>query len=630
MLSLPKRLIRFAGCVNEGFGEVSVVDGIGVRGQCGSEVNGRRALLPSGSSWAWRVVALASHRAPWANITVSAELTYKYRASRRHGVSTSPRACKVCQVISSLKSSESFCYLNAVPRPHSLNMALTQGAGHRCQMLDLPPELVVRISSYLTTIELGNFRRSCKQVEAHLFATFAKEFFTKRQFMLEEHSLQALVDIANHPTLSKYLSYVIIASQQLNDIGTRSFRHNTRQASPQTLLWTGGTLDMLVEAFTKLDNLRTVGLRDYAGADRLRDGPHMRWRSYGWSAARDNNASYGAASHSFLDFPQASTYTFPLILKALSKASGNQVDALEVILRHDPKLEPDSFNILDGVTGKTVNPALANLRSIFLPVTFRSHHNMDIDWLLSMKDGCDHVEVPLRRLLCSLPKIEAIRLNFEQSEHHDTGRFLTWLGRQPSPTATSSATSASIPLSPPYPTMPHLTTLELGMLVVTGPDLVGAFARFDLRKFSLWRVMLNVKGRPRPIDPESGHWPEVLRDMSKALSQSSNLHSVMLGEFRQGESEDDGRRRKVETVVFTVGDGQDRAKLECERSARYRAGYGSNVRDWLDHLAERVYVPPAEPQRQQSSASEEDMEDGEDDDEDEDMDDDEEMEDEDE
>lgn len=73
-------------------------------------------------------------------------------------------------------------------------------------LLRLPPELMLRISTSLTTTELGNFRLACKQVEANLFESFAREFFTKRQFMVEKVSLEALVGIANHKTLAPYLT----------------------------------------------------------------------------------------------------------------------------------------------------------------------------------------------------------------------------------------------------------------------------------------------------------------------------------------------------------------------------------------------------------------------------------------
>jgi hypothetical protein len=72
-------------------------------------------------------------------------------------------------------------------------------------LLKLPPELIIRISTHFTTPELGDFRGTCRYIESSLFDSFAKEFFTKRQFMLEYVSLEALVGIANHKLLSSRL-----------------------------------------------------------------------------------------------------------------------------------------------------------------------------------------------------------------------------------------------------------------------------------------------------------------------------------------------------------------------------------------------------------------------------------------
>lgn len=73
-------------------------------------------------------------------------------------------------------------------------------------LLRLPPELMLRVSYHLNTIELGNFRLACKRIETSLFESFAREFFTKRQFMIEHHSLEALHGIASHKTLAPYLT----------------------------------------------------------------------------------------------------------------------------------------------------------------------------------------------------------------------------------------------------------------------------------------------------------------------------------------------------------------------------------------------------------------------------------------
>ena len=84
-------------------------------------------------------------------------------------------------------------------------------------LLRLPPELMLRISAYLTTVELGNLRLSCKDVERNLFKSFALEFFSKRQFMVERVSLDALAGIANHPTLAPYLNGKCLSGVQSED-----------------------------------------------------------------------------------------------------------------------------------------------------------------------------------------------------------------------------------------------------------------------------------------------------------------------------------------------------------------------------------------------------------------------------
>lgn len=95
--------------------------------------------------------------------------------------------------------------------------------------------------------------------------------------MLEHVSLEALVGIANHPTLSTFLSEVIIGLQKLpydshfRTEGSRRYRE-AGYMSRNLLLQTGVAHSMLVEAFSKLPNLKTIGLRDYDGAGRVRDG----------------------------------------------------------------------------------------------------------------------------------------------------------------------------------------------------------------------------------------------------------------------------------------------------------------------------------------------------------------------
>lgn len=126
-------------------------------------------------------------------------------------------------------------------------------------LLQLPPEIISRVTSYLTTPELCAVRLTCKSLESTLFPGFAREYFSKRQFMFEHISLQAFVDIANHPTLSPYLTDVIFSLRTLLadeayshlDPYPLRFKRIAGHLDRDFLLSTGLARDMLVEAFSK-------------------------------------------------------------------------------------------------------------------------------------------------------------------------------------------------------------------------------------------------------------------------------------------------------------------------------------------------------------------------------------------
>lgn len=73
----------------------------------------------------------------------------------------------------------------------------------------LPLELLLRVTAHLDTSELCSFRLTCRSIEAALFHSFSKEFFSQKQFMLSYYSLQVLSDIAKS-RLGDCLEHVII------------------------------------------------------------------------------------------------------------------------------------------------------------------------------------------------------------------------------------------------------------------------------------------------------------------------------------------------------------------------------------------------------------------------------------
>jgi len=310
-------------------------------------------------------------------------------------------------------------------------------------LLQLPPELLLRVSYHLTTPEFGYLRRTCKQIEHLLFSSFAREFFTKRQFMVEEISLQALVDIANHPTLSPWLSEVIISlnglpvenpnSQSRIEVLKEMQRHGHQ--SSELLLATGKACNMIVEAFSKLTNLKTVNFRDYSARGRTRDGDGS-WRSYGWSY---NGVLLEADYHR--SFPLVNHTIFPMVLHALGRAQA-QPESIEVFLRkrtpYGIGLPPTTF----GFSKTTVEPLIENvlqgLKTLML--TIAEPYNPEIvvnplNWQPRLAprhatvNPDDNIsEAPLRLLLRRTPNLTTLRLNFDPEQWYGYN-FLHWLGQ---------------------------------------------------------------------------------------------------------------------------------------------------------------------------------------------------------
>ncbi|KAF2136604.1 uncharacterized protein K452DRAFT_258856 [Aplosporella prunicola CBS 121167] len=445
-------------------------------------------------------------------------------------------------------------------------------------LLDLPPELLLRISAHLTTEELGSLRLTCKPVETTLFDSFAKEFFIKRQFMIEQYSLQALIDIASHPALSKWLSHVIIGLEayqtdfNLSLPVTEQYMkagHLNRQA----LLEKGQARDMLVEAFSKLPNLRTVGLRDYSAKGRPRDGPNSSWRSYGWSyCGVSQTITYPNGGASAMGSPNT---LFPLIIDALARAHavpGN----IEVILRKQSKLAPASFDVFSGYKAPDVAPVLGGLKKLLLTIATSNYWS---DGRSSDKDGV--TATYLKRFLNHTSNLELLRLNFQPDQALATP-VLEWLGH-PAP-------------DPPI-ALPNLTCLDLGMLTVPGPTLVKAIAKWPkLESFNLWKVTLQCANMDELRAEEDG-WARLFRNLALALPDTTSIKAVTIGYASQAccsprntaHSYFSNTRDEFRIYFSESADAAKAPDSDVDTNkVAYRARYGTNVKDWLKDVAERT------------------------------------------
>ncbi|KAI4736554.1 hypothetical protein E4T50_12951 [Aureobasidium sp. EXF-12298] len=452
-------------------------------------------------------------------------------------------------------------------------------------LVDLPPELLLRVSAFLTTTELGNLRLTSKPIESVLFDNFAREFFTKKQFMLEQPSLQALIDISNHPTLGSRLSEVVISTHVLpsdSDIVSPTSRamYAAGHVNHHVLMASGQALHMLSDAFSNLPNLRTVGLRDYNGLGRYRDGKFATWKSWGWSFGWEGLPTYDPNDRS----TQLSLETIspepilPLLFYALGHARVLP-ESIHVFLRKRSKLTQQSFNILDGYLGDKIRPVLGNMKELMLAIgndTIPHHYSHFVKFAKSNIAN----NLPLARLLQRTPKLETLRLNFEPGQRFASD-FLHWLG-SPVPTQAPCTGLVITPVS-----LPRLTALELGMATVSTDTLFKVLTKFNLESFSLWKVKLHATSASEPEDC----WQALLHDLAAALHQESRLKSVLIG-YPSQLHHNMGDLNRDAVCLFRHASAAEDDISELSQEAKHFAGPGTIMADWLEGLSKRTYVPP--------------------------------------
>ncbi|KAF1943929.1 hypothetical protein EJ02DRAFT_452963 [Clathrospora elynae] len=401
-------------------------------------------------------------------------------------------------------------------------------------LLTIPLELLVVVSVHLPTSDLASLRLTCKQVEKSLYEWFSKEFFTKKQFMLTHASLQALIDISKNVSLAKKLTHVIIGTNVYDEIPLRfrdedaATRYIQGYEDQKTLLSTGIDREMLTEAFQRLENLDTVGIRDFNADSRLRDGKNASWSSWGATTVYretgiqlqfSNRGSYTSeAGTRFV------TRVFSSVLYALAKANCNP-PKVEVLLRHSGL--PDATFFLPDFVRPTIAPMLHNIKALLLNV------DLAMRYLHTHSSGTSadpHAGRSLRRFLSFTPNLTHLRLNFEKHLVANNEAFLEWLG-QPAPAATAGAQNTTF-LDPAPVSLQHLKQLEFGQLNVR-PDILFAIAtKFapTLQDVSFWRMNLHSQAAV-----PYGHKPNYWADLFAKLSRTSqlNLNHLKVGMLQQ-------------------------------------------------------------------------------------------------
>ncbi|KAF4969971.1 hypothetical protein FSARC_2873 [Fusarium sarcochroum] len=382
----------------------------------------------------------------------------------------------------------------------------------------IPLEVLLRITYFVTTPELGNIRLTCRSIEQALYTTFTNEFFTRKQFMISETSLQALIDISKS-RLSVHLKKVHFGldrfahALQVHGHNARTARQMELYNGQFSLLSTGYHRDMLVEAFKNLSNLEDVVIRDFNSMRRTRDGPSKQWTSYGSTTALRETGSRPGQNSGMAWGPDTSTAygstIFSSVLFALGQANARP-KGIEHMSRSRNHLRDCAFNI-PSYMEPSVIPVLENLEKLHIDVDLLGGSDFSSD------DAAGHsstADMMLRNFLLKLKNIKHLRINETHSSVTGPGMLIGWLGRPdtPSPTPPASSGPSPLPGSPlappgPSPNYPQLEELNFGMMNVEAQHLLAVARKFapTLKRLELHKVTL----RRRLPDGHTGTSPKV-------------------------------------------------------------------------------------------------------------------------
>ncbi|KAM0343031.1 hypothetical protein ACHAPU_008932 [Fusarium lateritium] len=427
----------------------------------------------------------------------------------------------------------------------------------------IPLEVLLRITYFLNTPELGNVRLTCRSIEQSLYTTFTNEFFTRKQFMISETSLQALIDISKS-RLSSHLRKVHFGldrfahALQVHGHNARTTRQTELYNGQFTLLSTGYHRNMLVEAFKNLNNLEDVVIRDFNSNRRTRDGPKKQWTSYGSTTALQQTGSRPGLGRNIAWGPDTSTAygstVFSSVLFALGEANARP-RGIEHMSRSDNHLRDCAFNIPSYMEASVV-PVLENLEKL----------HIDIDLLggTDFSSGSDTshsstADMMLRSFLLKLHHIKHLRINETHTSVTGPGMLLGWLGSKNDSSSTpptnlgpSSTTRSSLAPPGPSPEYHQLEELNLGMMHVEAPQLLAVVQKFapTLKRLELHKVTL----RRRLPDGHSGAAPKT-SFWSKLLEKLKDIPDLKLHHIKVSMPQQQWAPRPTRSFVLFEGQG---------------------------------------------------------------------------
>ena len=420
-------------------------------------------------------------------------------------------------------------------------MATTASASPSSPVHKIPLEILLRITWHLTTPELGNLRLTSRHFLESLDTTFIKEFFTLKQFMMTDFSLQALIDISKS-RLGPHLKRVHFGLDRFPENPHRNFG-DTRQLarfkqlfSDQFTLWyTPCIHHLLKEAFQNLKNLEDVVIRDFNSRRRRRDGEYAHWTSYGSTTASQETGvpiTQGSVGVWGSDLHvHYSSQVFTAVMNALGEA-GARPRGIEFMSRNRSHVRDLAFNITK-YNEPLVAPVLKNLEKLHLDVDLSPKGSYGFPGI-SM-DDMNVVDPKFRQFLLRCTGVKHLRINENNSGQAPIGVLLEWLGHDSDASSQSPASLNQVlgllPSDIPSPKLSNLEELNLGIMNVEASHILGVVRKFapSLKRLELWKVTLQ---RRMPTDhssppPKINFWVKFLEKLKNI--PGLNLHHIKVG-----------------------------------------------------------------------------------------------------
>ncbi|OAQ65004.2 F-box domain-containing protein [Pochonia chlamydosporia 170] len=421
-------------------------------------------------------------------------------------------------------------------------------ASQTCPMRKIPLEVLLRITHHLSTPDLGSLRLTSRSLEQSLYTTFVNEFFTRKQFMITEDSLQALIDISKS-RLAQHLRYVHFGLDRFpegiqrplsDDEKERKFRE--RYANNFTLWNTGHHRDMMAEAFRNLPQLEDVIIRDFNSRRRSRDGPTAEWHSYGFMTAFNETGvplNQGMTGIWNSGFPyQYCSQVFSAVLYALAAAEAN-IKGIEIMSRNANHLRDFAFNIPKFMEPKVV-PILQGLEKLHLCI--------DLAWRsppvgLPMNPGQNRPSPDLfiRNFLLHTTNLKNLRINEHRSNSAGLANLIDWMVDSDGGGPTVS--------------MPNLEELSLGTMNIDAPRLLKLIKKFapSLKSVELWKVTMIrhlPPNAPTPT-PRESFWADFMKKLT-------DIPGLELRHFKAGMLQQHWIEKPVPAHVTFKGSGPTR------------------------------------------------------------------------